>query len=378
MIPKIPVEPDDDDDAAPPTRLWRRPGVVMIAVAIVAVVGYAVVHSKEEAKHTGSQTKSGSDSFIGEVVAYQPPVPIKTARADTMEKHADQPSGDDEPIPPPPPPPPAPPTPIPPAPTPPPLRNLMPQQIQGQQQAPQRNKMMVYALPPIAQSPAPPTPPAETSVAFKTSDIPGLKASPAIDDTYQLMPGLLPMVLDSAISSDVPGRFYAHLPGPIYSRHGVKLMDVMTQIVGSYGSMGKGSRLMTASAFAWVPTEKGMVWVPLTDQSMSDDLGRAGLPGEVDRHLLPRFGPAVLLTLTGQGLSILQAEASKGGNTYLNLSGSGGGGGGGVESLASQILQSQINIPDTFNKHQGEWIALSLDRPIDFSASYKIHEVKAQ
>lgn len=374
MIPKIPVEPDDDDDAAPPTRLWRRPGVVMIAVAIVAVVGYAVVHSKEEAKHTGSQTKSGSDSFIGEVVAYQPPVPIKTARADTTEKHADLPSRDDEPIPPPPPPPPAPPTPTSPAPTPPPLRNLMPQQIQGQQQAPQRNKMMVYALPPIAQSPAPPTPPAETALAFKTSDIPGLKASPAIDDTYQLMPGLLPMVLDTAISSDVPGPILAHLPGPVYSRKGVLLMEAGTQIIGSYAAMGKGSRLMAGSTVAYTPNG---IWVPLTGQSMADDLGRAGLDGEINRHLMPRFGPAILLTLTGQGLSIIQAEASKGNNTYLNLGGSGGSsGGGGVESLASQILQSQINIPDTFSKHQGELIALFLDKPVDFSASYKIKETK--
>jgi type IV secretion system protein VirB10 len=182
------------------------------------------------------------------------------------------------------------------------------------------------------------------------------------------MPGLLPLVLDTAINSDVPGPILAHLPGPVYSPKGVMLMEAGTQVIGKYESMGKGSRLMANSVYAHTP--KG-IWVPLTAQGMADDLGRSGLDGEVDRHLMQRFGAAVLLSLTDQGLQIVQAEASRGGNTYLSLNS-----GGGVSSLASQILQSQINIPATFTKHQGETMALFLDQPIDFSASYHVRAIK--
>jgi type IV secretion system protein VirB10 len=373
MIPKIPVEPDDDDEqTGPPTRFWRRPGVVLIAVLGVAIVGYAAFRPKDAPKHTNAQKHN--DTFIGEVVGYQPPTPIVTpARAqDRADMLPEPPPPPPAPAAPPPPPPPAPQAEKPPMPSAPSLRNFLP--ANPGQQAQPRNKMMVYAVPPPPAPPTPRAPPDETSIAFKTAEIPGFKASAAIDETYMLMPGLLPMVLDTAINSDVPGPILAHLPGPVYSRKGVLLMEANTQIIGNYGSMGKGSRLMAVSTVAHTPNG---VWVPLTGQTMSDDLGRAGLDGEVNRHLMQRFGPAVLLSLAGQGLGIIQAEASKGGNTYLNL-GNGGGGGGGIESLATQILQSQINIPDTFNKHQGETIALFLDKPVDFSASYRIHQVKAQ
>jgi hypothetical protein len=43
-----------------------------------------------------------------------------------------------------------------------------------------------------------------TRIDFATGKIPGIKASPAIDETYVLMPGLLPCVLDVAIDSNVP------------------------------------------------------------------------------------------------------------------------------------------------------------------------------
>ena len=44
--------------------------------------------------------------------------------------------------------------------------------------------------------------------------------------------------------------------------------------------------------------------------------------------------------------------------------------------MAQQILQSQIDIPPTFSKHQGETIALFLDQPIDFSDSYRLRQVR--
>ena len=230
--------------------------------------------------------------------------------------------------------------------------------------------MWCTPIPPSPSTASPPAAPAQTGLTFKASDLAGLKASPAIDDTYMLMPGLLPCVLDTAIQSDLPGPLLCHLPGPVYSPKGVLLMEAETQVIGRYESMktNGGSRLMAVSTYAHTPNG---IWVPLAGNPLSDDLGRTGLDGAVDNHYLQRFGGAVILTLTEGALGILQADISKGGNTYVSLND-----GSGVGGLAQQILQSQINIAPTFSKHQGETIAIWLAEPIDFSDSYKIRQVR--
>jgi type IV secretion system protein VirB10 len=213
---------------------------------------------------------------------------------------------------------------------------------------------------------APPADPPQTGLAFAASSLPGVKASPAIDDTYQLMPGLLPCVLDTAIESDLPGPLLCHLPGPVYSPKGVLLMEGETQVIGRYESMGKngGSRLMAVSTYAHTPNG---IWVPLAGVPMADDLGRTGFDGAVDNHYLERFGGAVILSLTESGLGIVQAAVSKGGNTYISTDS--------ANNLAEQILQSRINVAPTLSKHQGETIAIWLTTPIDFSDSYKLRQV---
>jgi type IV secretion system protein VirB10 len=209
----------------------------------------------------------------------------------------------------------------------------------------------------------------QTRVTFKGEDIGGAKASPAMDMTFMLMPGLLPCVLDTAINSNVPnGDLYCHLPGPVYSPRGVLLMEADTQIIGKYTGMQNGQqRLEATSAYAATPNG---IFVPLAG-SMTDNVGRNGLPGNVDNRYVERFGAAGLLTLSESALSYLQAEVSKGGNTYLNFNG-GGGGGSGISSLIQEILRSQQNLKPIFTKYQGETIAISLNHPIDFSGSYSI------
>ena len=203
--------------------------------------------------------------------------------------------------------------------------------------------MLSYAVPhsdPPKPDAAAPADPPQTGLAFQASSLPGVKASPAIDDTYQLMPGLLPCVLDTAIQSDLPGPLLCHLPGPVYSPKGVLLMEAGTQVIGRYQSMGRNgeSRLMAVSTYAHTPNG---IWVPLAGNPMADDLGRTGFAGAVDNHYLERFGGAVILSLTESGLGILQAAVSKGGNTYISTDS--------ANNLAEQILQSQINIaPDLF------------------------------
>ena len=342
------LDDEDLEDEVEPVPFWRRRKVQFTGLAVVVLLAFVFTRGKPQHQQDAEKT---AEQFIGVVVPYQP------AKADAPVKLADA----------------APTPPTPPAPeAQPPAAPAFRIPTSGVATKPIRPVMLSYVVhtEPPQPAAAPPAEPARTGLAFKASDLPGVKASPAIDDTYQLMPGLLPCVLDTAIQSDLPGPLLCHLPGPVYSPKGVLLMEAETQVIGRYESMktNGGSRLMAVSTYAHTPNG---IWVPLAGEPLSDDLGRNGLDGAVNNHYLQRFGGAVILTLTEGALGILQAGVSKGGNTYVSLNE-----GSGVGSLAQQILQSQINIAPTFTKHQGETIAIWLTEPIDFSDSYKIHQVR--
>jgi type IV secretion system protein VirB10 len=345
--------PDDESDDVPdPVPIWRRRNVQIAGVAGVVLLAFLFTRGKP--RH--AEQKSAQDQYIAAVVPYAPvTTPKLTPVAASIPRPASAPI----------------PVQLTQPPAPPSFRTaeVLPAGV-----AKPTRPMLSFPVPPKADTPAPAATrssgPARTGLAFKASSVPGIKASPAIDDTYQLMPGLLPCVLDTAIQSDLPGPLMCHLPGPVYSPRGVLLMEAETQVIGRYESMGKSgeSRLMAVSTYAHTPNG---IWVPLADDPMSDDLGRDGLDGAVNNHYLRRFGGAVLLSLTQGALGILQAEVSKGGNSYVQVSS-----GDGVGGLAEQILQSQVNIVPTFEKHQGETIAIWLTAPIDFSDSYRVRAAR--
>ena len=330
----------EEDEDPEPLPVWRQRKWLLIGLGAVVLLAFLFTRGKPQ---HAQEVQKGEEPFIGVVVPYQPPKP---ASAPTPVKAAD------------------------PAPAAAPAPPMMPAFPTGVASKPVRPAMLSYAVPhrdgPQSPIKAPADPP-QTHLAFQASSLPGVKASPAIDDTYQLMPGLLPCVLDTAIESDLPGPLLCHLPGPVYSPKGVLLMEAGTQVIGRYESMGRNgeSRLMAVSTYAHTPNG---IWVPLAGNPMADDLGRSGFAGAVDNHYLERFGGAVILSLTESGLGILQAAVSKGGNTYISTDS--------ANNLAEQILQSQINIAPTFSKHQGETIAIWLTTPIDFSDSYRIRQVR--
>ena len=334
----------DDDEEPAPLPIWKQRKWQIGAVGAVVVLAFIFTRGKSQ---NAQDAPKAPESYIGVVVPYQP------AKADT--------------------------SPATPAEAPAPAPTAAPSQImpglRAQLPTAARPVMLSYVVPhsdgpkPAMAAPGPREggDPPQTGLAFQASNLPGIKASPAIDDTYQLMPGLLPCVLDTAIESDLPGPLLCHLPGPVYSPKGVLLMEAGTQVIGRYESMGKngGSRLLAVSTYAHTPNG---IWVPLAGNPMADDLGRTGFDGAVDNHYLERFGGAVILSLTESGLGIVQAAVSKGGNTYISTDS--------ANNLAEQILQAQIDIAPTFSKHQGETIAIWLTTPIDFSDSYRLRQAR--
>ncbi len=351
----------DVEEFGSKTPFWKQPKKLVLLGGVAAVLLYMAFSPTKPPQEKEEEAKP-RQGFIGAIVPYTPPASPASAPAkeppppQTRSLPPPQPQAQAQPM------------------IIPPMPNVSSPMMPGQTKAP-RPMMLSFATPPATPSTPPKTngndnqAAAQTHIAFKGGEIPGAKASAAIDDTLILMPGLLPVVLDTAIDSGIPGPIAGHLPGPVYSAKGVLLMEAGTRVMGKYESIsGIGQqRLQAVSAYA--VTQNG-IWVPLVEP-FADDLGRNGLPGTIDNRYAERFGAAALLTLSESAFSALQASLSKGGNTYLSFS-SGGGGGGGIGSLIQEILRANANIKPIFKKNQGETMALWIQSPVDFSASYKV------
>ena len=99
-------------------------------------------------------------------------------------------------------------------------------------------------------------------------------------------------------------------------------------------------------------------------------LGEAGVGGFVDNHWMDRIGGALLLSFIDDAVKIEvaheQAKGSASGTVLVQGSGSE------TSSLAGKVLDSTINIPPTIVKNQGEIVAVSVARDVDFSPVYEL------
>lgn len=103
--------------------------------------------------------------------------------------------------------------------------------------------------------------------------------------------------------------------------------------------------------------------VAILDSPGTDELGRSGLPGEVNRHFFERFG-AALLTSVVEG-AIQNATRPRSGDTViLNPSG--------ASSVATEVLKSTVNIPPTILKNNGDRIQILVARDVDFRSVYEL------
>ena len=110
-----------------------------------------------------------------------------------------------------------------------------------------------------------------------------------------------------------------------------------------------------------------------TDSPAADELGQTGLDGDVDRHIIPRFGGVIALSLLQGGIqaanNLTQRNGSNStGSPTINLNSFTGN----SDQLATTLLQSTINIPDVLNRRQGEACTIFLARDLDMTAAYRL------
>jgi type IV secretion system protein VirB10 len=146
----------------------------------------------------------------------------------------------------------------------------------------------------------------------------------------------------------------------------VVLLERGTKLIGeTRGEVQQGAaRIFVLWTEARTPT--GVV-VPL-DSPGADELGRAGLPGEVNRHFWERFGAAMLVSVVN-GAVQAAAQSSHGGsgNVIVNPSAS--------QDVLTEILKNTIGIPPTVTKQNGDRIQVFVARDVDFRSVYELQSV---
>lgn len=173
----------------------------------------------------------------------------------------------------------------------------------------------------------------------------------------------LDCTLETAIDSTLPGMTTCITATDTFSADGsVVLLERGTKLVGeTRGQVRQGS----ARVFVlWTEarTPDGVV-VPLASPG-TDELGRSGLPGEVNRHFWERFGAAILIsTIDGAVQSAVQSS-SEGGTVIVNPSTS--------RDVLTEVLRSTVNIPPTVTKAHGDRIAVLVARDLDFRSVYEL------
>ena len=171
--------------------------------------------------------------------------------------------------------------------------------------------------------------------------------------------------LETAIDSTLPGLTTCLTAVDTYSADGrVVLLERGTKLIGeTRGSVEQGaSRLFVLWTEARTPN--GVV-VNL-DSPGTDELGRAGLAGQVNRHFADRFGAAILVSMIDGAIQgATQNSRSSGASVTYNATGS--------RDVLTEVLKSTINIPPTLTKQQGDRIQILVARDLDFRSVYALY-----
>lgn len=194
--------------------------------------------------------------------------------------------------------------------------------------------------------------------------IPAVAASVLPTRRFLLAKGaFIDCTLETAIDSTLPGMTTCITATDTFSVDGtVVLLERGTKLVGeTRGQVQQGSaRIFVLWTEARTPT--GVV-VPLASPG-ADELGRSGLPGEVNRHFWDRFGAAILLTVINGAVQGAVNSQNSGGSVVVSPSTS--------TDVMTEILRSTVNIPPTVTKAQGDRIQVFVARDVDFRPVYAL------
>jgi type IV secretion system protein VirB10 len=179
----------------------------------------------------------------------------------------------------------------------------------------------------------------------------------------------LDCTLETAIDSTLPGLVTCITATDVFGVDGTTvLIERGSKLFGeTRGQVRQGAaRVFVLWTEARTPT--GVV-VALASPG-TDELGRSGLPGVVDRHFFDRFGAAMLISILDSAAQTVANRSGSGGTVVLNPAGS--------QDVLAEVLRSTVNIPPTVRKHQGDRIQVLVARDVDFRSVYDLRAASAR
>lgn len=197
---------------------------------------------------------------------------------------------------------------------------------------------------------------------LKPSAIPATRARVLPAQRLLLPKGaFIDCTLETAIDSTLPGMTTCVTATDTFGVDGsTVLIERGSKLVGeTRGEVHQGqARLFVLWSEARTPT--GVI-VPLASPG-TDELGRSGLAGEVNRHFFERFGAAILISVIDG--AVQEAVTQHSGTVIVNPSG--------TQDVMTEVLKSTVNIPPTITKAQGDRIQVFVARDLDFRSVYEL------
>jgi type IV secretion system protein VirB10 len=201
------------------------------------------------------------------------------------------------------------------------------------------------------------------------SETPGVQATliRQEEQPYIIAQGkMIGAILETAISSDLPGMVRAVVSENVYSLDGdILLLEKGSRLVGEYQSGVRQGQVRVFVTWNRVITPNG-VDVKLESPG-TGPLGRTGLAGWVDNHFLERFGSSILLSVIGGVTANIASDGSPASaQVREDVSDS-------FNRSAEIALENSINMPPTINKNQGEYIKVFVARDLNFKSAYQLN-----
>ena len=171
-------------------------------------------------------------------------------------------------------------------------------------------------------------------------------------------------VLETAINSTLPGMVRAINSADVYSHDGSQLLIPKgSRLVGRYQSSVRRGQVRIFVLWTRLIRADGLS--VLINSPGTDQLGRAGLEGDVDTHFFQIFGAAILLSIIDGGIEVgieMAREQGSGDRTVIQSQPRG------INRAAELALQDSIRIPPTIHVDQGTRINIIVARDLDFEA----------
>lgn len=179
---------------------------------------------------------------------------------------------------------------------------------------------------------------------------------------YLLLEGtIIPGVLQTALHSDLSGNLKAQVSEDVYASCGRRiLIPKGSQLLGHYA--GNTSQQQSRIFVVWTRIIRpDGISVQLQAEG-TDEIGQAGLTGDVNHHYIARFGQASLLSLIGAGVAGSSVSSNQ--NYTFALANS-------FATTSQQSLQDAMHINPTITIKAGLPVAVYVNQDISFYGKVK-------